>query len=70
MFLPNYDQIFSPEDNYKTNFKPLIEKYLANPKNYDSVVLDKEKKINQKDLEEMLKNKNDKFVLRVCSLNC
>ena len=48
MFLPHYDSSISAEDNYEKNFKPMIEKYLTEPKNYDYVVLDKEKKVNRK----------------------
>jgi hypothetical protein len=51
MFLPDYDSSFSPSYNYNRNFKNLIEIYLKEPKNYDYVVLDKEKKVNRKELE-------------------
>lgn len=49
-FLPHYNETLSVEDNYQYNFKPLIDEYLKTSLNYDSIVLDKEKKVNRKDL--------------------
>ncbi len=48
----------------------MIKRYEAEPKNYDFIVLDKEKKVNRKDLEDLMKKANEPFILRVCNLNC
>jgi hypothetical protein len=70
MFLPHYDDSLSVSENYEKNYGPLIKKYEAEPKNYDFVVLDKEKKVNRKGLEDLMKRANEPFILRVCHLNC
>jgi hypothetical protein len=70
MFLPHYDDSLSVSENYENNFGPLIQKYSKEPKNYDFVVLDKEKKVNRKELEDLIKRPSEPFILRVCNLNC